>query len=393
MVSDMSRRRTNYIQSLKTRDGSLCSDQDELLWLKPFYRRFHFTRCNPPCYPKALVLKLRRKGGLGFKKLGKQNDAFLKKIACNLVLYPNQLWAQVLGTKYKWNDMVREDISRKKYSRLWRGISLIWNDVRSSLTWIIRNGNSIDFWKEPWLSDNEPLINQEILHQLMATMPPKQNQITDRPGWKWNPNRLFTVRSAYDIHTDDTLSAEDKTWTTIPKYRGIQRVKIFLWLIANKSVFTNRIYTFSNQKNEFSVLDQGRRLQQESIRARESANNAQQPGTWKEQSDPQWIPPPSAWLKTNIDGARDIQDGYAACGGAIRDSNGDWLIGFAEAVGICSALEAELWGAFEKNRDANKIADSLAKMAQKKEFAGRIFQTPPEAIQSILQEEGAKTSS
>ncbi|KAE8696076.1 hypothetical protein F3Y22_tig00110676pilonHSYRG00016 [Hibiscus syriacus] len=161
--------------------------------------------------------------------------------------------------------------------------------------------------------------------------------------------------------------------------------------------------------------------------------------------DPQWIPPPSAWVKTNVDGSRDIQDGYAACGRAIRDSNGNWLIGFAKAVGICSVLEAELWGEFEGllhawrlgkrqailetdsadayrllirnspkvasptiimhilellerqwkveikhiRRDANKIADSLATMAQKKEFAGLIFETPPEAILSILQEDGA----
>ncbi|KAE8672514.1 hypothetical protein F3Y22_tig00111840pilonHSYRG00033 [Hibiscus syriacus] len=117
-------------------------------------------------------------------------------------------------------------------------------------------------------------------------------------------------------------------------------------------------------------------------------------------------------------------------------------MGFSRAIGICSVIEAELWGVFEglkharriraRNiaieidnieahsmltrrhqgltapsilhiwelmegnwsvtlsyvpREANKLDDIMAKLVQKDDFAGRIFEKPPEAIRSILQED------
>ncbi|KAK8516340.1 hypothetical protein V6N12_068947 [Hibiscus sabdariffa] len=39
--------------------------------------------------------------------------------------------------------------------------------------------------------------------------------------------------------------------------------------------------------------------------------------------------------------------GFSSCGGAIRTDDGGWLLGFCLYVGVCSILEAELWGIVE----------------------------------------------
>lgn len=57
-----------------------------------------------------------------------------------------------------------------------------------------------------------------------------------------------------------------------------------------------------------------------------------------------WIPPIAGWYKLNCDGARDVRTGVACSGGIVRDSSGQWCIGYSHNVGHCSALEAELWG-------------------------------------------------
>ncbi|KAE8718544.1 hypothetical protein F3Y22_tig00110013pilonHSYRG00516 [Hibiscus syriacus] len=113
---------------------------------------------------------------------------------------------------------------------------MVWSDVKSSLVWTVGDG---DFWRDPWLSDVGPLKNHllnqqdgsnlpmvsvtemvdeqgkwrwpiiyetlplQIIHRLTATMTPKQVQQMDTPGWKWQPNRKFTVCYAYQIRTEN----------------------------------------------------------------------------------------------------------------------------------------------------------------------------------------------
>ncbi|KAL5780992.1 hypothetical protein ACOSP7_006021 [Xanthoceras sorbifolium] len=59
-----------------------------------------------------------------------------------------------------------------------------------------------------------------------------------------------------------------------------------------------------------------------------------------------WCPPPSCWVKLNVDGSRNSL-GCIAGGGVIRDSNGQWIGGFISNKGIGNVLEAELWGMAE----------------------------------------------
>jgi ribonuclease HI len=56
-----------------------------------------------------------------------------------------------------------------------------------------------------------------------------------------------------------------------------------------------------------------------------------------------WQPPLSNWVKCNTDGASTSSS--SSCGGLFRNSNADFLYGFAENTGIASAFVAELCGA------------------------------------------------
>jgi ribonuclease HI len=56
-----------------------------------------------------------------------------------------------------------------------------------------------------------------------------------------------------------------------------------------------------------------------------------------------WQPPLSNWMKCNTDGASTSSS--SSCGGLFRNSNADFLYGFAENTRIASAFVAELCGA------------------------------------------------
>ncbi|KAK8975615.1 hypothetical protein V6N11_004994 [Hibiscus sabdariffa] len=60
-----------------------------------------------------------------------------------------------------------------------------------------------------------------------------------------------------------------------------------------------------------------------------------------------WLKPPRGWCKPNDVGAVARGSGMTACGGVVRDEEGNWLIGFSRKLGVCLILEAELWGLYE----------------------------------------------
>ncbi|KAF7804601.1 putative ribonuclease H protein At1g65750 family [Senna tora] len=58
-----------------------------------------------------------------------------------------------------------------------------------------------------------------------------------------------------------------------------------------------------------------------------------------------WVPPPDGWIKVNVDGSVDPGSfGSSACGGVLRDRDGNFLCGFSRNVGSCSITFTELWG-------------------------------------------------
>lgn len=51
-----------------------------------------------------------------------------------------------------------------------------------------------------------------------------------------------------------------------------------------------------------------------------------------------WKPPDEGWVKLNSDGAKSSQ-GSSACGGVLRDHNGNFICAFACKLGDCPVLD------------------------------------------------------
>ncbi|KAL5793887.1 hypothetical protein ACOSP7_002481 [Xanthoceras sorbifolium] len=60
-----------------------------------------------------------------------------------------------------------------------------------------------------------------------------------------------------------------------------------------------------------------------------------------------WNPPPVNWVKLDVDGRMSKESGLIYAGGVVRDTNRQWIKGFALNRGMGSVLEAEYWGLFE----------------------------------------------
>ncbi|KAL4294045.1 hypothetical protein AHAS_Ahas18G0188800 [Arachis hypogaea] len=57
-----------------------------------------------------------------------------------------------------------------------------------------------------------------------------------------------------------------------------------------------------------------------------------------------WIPPEEYWLRLNVDGLIFQASNFASCGGLIRNSKGNFIVGFMLNLGRCSITLVELWG-------------------------------------------------
>jgi len=71
-----------------------------------------------------------------------------------------------------------------------------------------------------------------------------------------------------------------------------------------------------------------------------------------------WEPPADDWIALNTDGAAKSNCGVAGAGGVLRDSHGQWLVGFSEYVGHCSAAKAEIRGVLRGLKIAKEMAIS-----------------------------------
>ncbi|GLT47711.1 hypothetical protein SLA2020_213810 [Shorea laevis] len=56
-----------------------------------------------------------------------------------------------------------------------------------------------------------------------------------------------------------------------------------------------------------------------------------------------WKPPPSEFIKVNVDGSAEGLPGMPAADGACRDSAGQWLFGFTQQLGEGHAIRAEFF--------------------------------------------------
>ena len=69
----------------------------------------------------------------------------------------------------------------------------------------------------------------------------------------------------------------------------------------------------------------------------------------------QWQPPPTNWFKLNSDGSSMGNPGLVGGGGLIRNKRGEWIKGYARAIGITTSVAAKLWAL----RDGIRLCSTL----------------------------------
>ncbi|KAK8680188.1 hypothetical protein V6N13_109140 [Hibiscus sabdariffa] len=204
-------------------------------------------------------------GGLGLRRLQTQNEAFLMKLAFNLVSCKEALWVRFLRVKYKCIDYVPSVLQNQNCSRLWKGLSLVWSNVRQNLKWNIGDGGSVDFWFDAWVGELDllagflsPSISLALTHVTVASMvgsngdwnwpifqhllphhvllhiaaikPPASHVASDVVGWQVDPLYQLSMKYAYALAFGYHRSSSSSIWKLIHKHKGVQCIRIFLWL-------------------------------------------------------------------------------------------------------------------------------------------------------------------
>ncbi|KAL4283171.1 hypothetical protein GQ457_16G011860 [Hibiscus cannabinus] len=175
--------------------------------------------------------------------------------------------------------VVSEELRCSNASRLWKGLSGIWGIIKDGLCWSVQDGSATGFWNDYWLDGEGKLatlcvagshtlpslvasmvaengdwnwsqicqwLSDDALAAIAAIKPPRPDAGADVPGWRWESNRNFTVRSAYKALSADTTTPlvafstnNSACWSRIWKLSVQQRVRIFLWLVLHQRIMTN----------------------------------------------------------------------------------------------------------------------------------------------------------
>ncbi|KAA3460139.1 reverse transcriptase [Gossypium australe] len=219
------------------------------------------------------ICQPRNRGGLGIRHLQDHNNSFLMKIGFNLVTRKEALWAQVLRSKYGWKNQLPESIIKSQSSHLWKSLSKVWPLLRENLMWSVGDGSTIRGWKDNWIPDIGPLLSyapaqnrlnldntlkdwvlpdgswkvdmlrlwlpDDKLKRIVSIPPPHPDDGEDRIIWARSGSGSFSIRSAYWALKENSWRPKDDDWKIVWKYKGPQRVKIFLWLVVNQKLLTN----------------------------------------------------------------------------------------------------------------------------------------------------------
>ncbi|CAN1191792.1 Putative ribonuclease H protein At1g65750 [Linum perenne] len=187
-------------------------------------RRIHPVNWEKVCSPKD-------QGGLGLRSARELNHAYLMKLMWGVLKKPNELWVEVLLTKYmKKSNGGLFPRKSKKWSSCWRGLNETWPIFSSGLSWGIRNGRRVNFWTEKWIDSGKvigecmtpplelehysvadfcceggqwdvrklsAILPQPLLLEVLGMSPPNKDLEEDTPIWSLEPKGGYSVRSGY----------------------------------------------------------------------------------------------------------------------------------------------------------------------------------------------------
>ncbi|KAE8666133.1 hypothetical protein F3Y22_tig00112507pilonHSYRG00036 [Hibiscus syriacus] len=235
----------------------------------------------------------------------------------------------------------------------------------------LRNGSTVRFWDDVWFPAIGALrphaITQNLVDDSLSVSAfarpngaPSANDIDDGIAWRWSYDHAFNLKTAYATLCYRNWAATNADWK-------------FIWSL---SIPKQLCYSLA---------------------------------------PPDFLRCAHHWAKlygignVSVHPSKDI----SAAAGVIRNEEGAWIHGFSKNVVHSSILRAELWGIYEGHllagredmerldiqtdckqawstrliwipRGANTVGDSLAKMAPSSVAHMVLYETPPQAVESIL---------
>lgn len=248
-------------------------------------RKIHWCNWNSLCSSKT-------EGGTGLRDLESFNLGFLAKQGWRMLTHPDSLLAQCFSARYFPRGSFLEAQVGHSPSFTWRSILAGRNTLKEGILWSVRDGQSINIWKDPWIPKMPhflaPLpyprdLSRQRVRDLMdedgtrwdssalaATFPPhivnsimaipisSSNQ-SDCIRWMFSKDGQFTVKSAYwaakrlkDVasSTPSSSSNNPAPWKWFWHLRIPHKVKIFLWRCM-RGILQTKV----NLQRRGSVLD------------------------------------------------------------------------------------------------------------------------------------------
>lgn len=233
-------------------------------------RHIHLASWSSICIPK-------KNGGLGLRTARDINTTFMMKAGWSLCSRKSDMWVKIIRSKYKCGtELVPRINTSRQGSNLWRGICKNWNHVNANLVWRVGNGESVNFWTDPWIPNYGCLIdvaqvpisqiegrvkiNQfvtvsgqwdvgrfinsipgQIVERIKCITPPHALLNEDALAWNGSVDGIFSTSHAYSYTLESKNLQAPDIFSCIWKWRGPERVKVFLWKAARGILMTNQI--------------------------------------------------------------------------------------------------------------------------------------------------------
>ncbi|KAL4302846.1 hypothetical protein GQ457_10G013130 [Hibiscus cannabinus] len=321
-------------------------------------------------------------GGLGFKDVHQDNQAFLIKIGFQLILEGEELWNWVLRVKYKMDELVPLSLAHSSCLRLWRGLGTIWEELKESVSWVDRDGSQTDFWYDNWLNSNGYLAFSYNL----GTNP--------RPTMV--PDSLLARVSGIKI--DWRINCQDRCWRNLLQLRrqGLSMGLMYRNGGRDRPLDSKRcclLLDLSCVMRE-SILDKSDRLIEEfnQILCHNKVSRVR-----PTRSEVFWNGPVQEWVKAVYDG---LSHAWAAGFRRVEVETDNkevaCIVNRSSTLLTNSTLVHAIWSLLNQDwpvqvwhvsREVNEAADKLVVMGRGQSREWRVFNVPLGTVTTLLDEE------
>ncbi|KAE8719146.1 hypothetical protein F3Y22_tig00109972pilonHSYRG00122 [Hibiscus syriacus] len=348
------------------------------------------------------------------------------KLCDTLINSSDRLWVCLLRERYRIQAMVSDSLQKSNCSPFWRSISKVWPLYKSQLAWSIGNGSLISFWHDIWIPELGPVNAWKKSPLILADHACVKDFSLNDGSWNWvaiynilHPQaaqfiyrsaasfgfrsatesfRMLTAANGASLMTESVFVAP---WRRLP----FTSSEIARWNLKITGCHPpldtpwNILFAYAlwhTWKSRNNLIFNG---------IRDHANSIlhQRLHLAKHSTD---------WTTINIDSAVS-SSGSAMTSGVFRDHLGNFLAGFNKHIGAAWILSAKLWGVYEGlkiawsygfemvqnqvdssdayhllkeliKREANMVADSLAKLENNTAGQLNLLESPPRQIEELL---------